>query len=374
MIPVTDPVPGRAFCYRFVAVCQSEKTEYSSLEETLEYALDELCLVDDVYRKAVAIRLPEGKKKAFSILLHEAIFGQTLKPDKITVSFQTPIPNHADPMTGKNSILDMLIQVEGESVSVYDFIQYDIEPGRVLRYSETASQFAVRMTGKNSILDMLIQVEGESVSVYDFIQYDIEPGRVLRYSETASQFAVRAGKPCNDRLQTNCVFITNANHFKGTRLKIFPHDEPIRIMDASQFAVRAGKPCNDRLQTNCVFITNANHFKGTRLKIFPHDEPIRIMETVTGDKTTCFRFDIHQVFVNAGFRDANHFKGTRLKIFPHDEPIRIMETVTGDKTTCFRFDIHQVFVNAGFRDNSFPGHLMQDLNETDPENITIPLL
>lgn len=181
-----------------------KKPEYSSLEETLEPALDELCLMDDVYRKAAAIWLPEGKKKAFSILLHEAIFGQTLKPDKITVSFQTPIPN----------------------------------------------------------------------------QYDIEPGRVLRYSETASQFAVRAGKPCNDRLQTNCVFITNANHFKGTRLKIFPHDEPIRIM----------------------------------------------------------------------------------------------ETVTDDETTCFRFDIHQVFVNARFRDDSFPGHLMQDLNETDPENITIPLL
>lgn len=181
-----------------------KKPEYSSLEEPLEPALDELCLMDDVYRKAAAIWLPEGKKKAFSILLHEAIFGQTLKPDKITVSFQTPIP----------------------------------------------------------------------------IQYDIEPGRVLRYSETASQFAVRAGKPCNDRLQTNCVFITNANHFKGTRFKIFPHDEPIRIM----------------------------------------------------------------------------------------------ETVTGDKTTCLRFDIHQVFVNARFRDDSFPGHLMQDLNETDPENITIPLL
>ncbi|WP_289687258.1 hypothetical protein, partial [Faecalibaculum rodentium] len=32
------------------------------------------------------------------------------------------------------------------------------------------------------------------------------------------------------------------------------------------------------------------------------------------------------------------------------------------------------FVNAGFRDDSFPGHLMQNLNETDPENITIPLL
>ncbi|WP_304418590.1 hypothetical protein, partial [Faecalibaculum rodentium] len=156
-----------------------------------------------------------------------------LKPDKITVSFQTPIPNHAD-----------------------------------------------LMTDKNSILDILIQVEGESVSVYDFIQYDIEPGRVLRYSEIGSQFAVRAGKPCNDRSQTNCVFITNANHFKGTRLKIFPHDEPIRIM----------------------------------------------------------------------------------------------ETVTGDETTCFRFDIHQVFVNARFRDDSFPGHLMQDLNEPDPENITIPLL
>ncbi|WP_300935970.1 hypothetical protein [Faecalibaculum rodentium] len=215
------------------AVCQSEKTEYSSLEEPLEPALDELCLMDDVYRKAAAIRLPEDKKKAFSILLHEAIFGQTLKPDKITVSFQTPIPNHAD-----------------------------------------------LMTDKNSILDILIQVEGESVSVYDFIQYDIEPGRVLRYSEIGSQFAVRAGKPCNDRSQTNCVFITNANHFKGTRLKIFPHDEPIRIM----------------------------------------------------------------------------------------------ETVTGDETTCFRFDIHQVFVNARFRDDSFPGHLMQDLNEPDPENITIPLL
>ena len=210
-----------------------KKPEYSSLEETLEPALDELCMMDDVYRKAAAIRLPEDKKKAFSILLHEAIFGQTLKPDKITGSFQTPIPNHAD-----------------------------------------------LMTGKNSILDMLIQVEGESVSVYDFIQYDIEPGRVPRYSEIASQFAVRAGKPCNDRLQTNCAFITNANHFIGTRLKIFPHDEPIRIM----------------------------------------------------------------------------------------------ETVTGDKTTCFRFDIHQVFVNAGFRDDSFPGHLMQDLNEPDPEHITIPLL
>lgn len=181
-----------------------KKPEYSSLEETLEPALDELCLMDDVYRKAAAIWLPEGKKKAFSILLHEAIFGQTLKPDKITVSFQTPIP----------------------------------------------------------------------------IQYDIEPGRVLRYSEIGSQFAVRAGKPCNDRSQTNCVFITNANHFKGTRLKIFPHDEPIRIM----------------------------------------------------------------------------------------------ETVTGDETTCFRFDIHQVFVNARFRDDSFPGHLMQDLNEPEPENITIPLL
>ena len=60
-----------------------KKPEYSSLEETLEPALDELCLMDDVYRKAAAIRLPEDKKKAFSILLHEAIFGQTLKPDKI---------------------------------------------------------------------------------------------------------------------------------------------------------------------------------------------------------------------------------------------------------------------------------------------------
>lgn len=78
-----------------------KKPEYSSLEETVEPALDELCLMDDVYWKAAAIRLPEDKKKAFSILLHEAIFGQTLKPDKITVSFQTPIPNHADLMTGK---------------------------------------------------------------------------------------------------------------------------------------------------------------------------------------------------------------------------------------------------------------------------------